>query len=213
MLFALSTTAGDTEETPEWARPVEDVPGLPRVLLVGDSISIGYHIPTRELLAGKANVHRPPVNCGPTSRGLKMIDEWLGDGNWDVIHFNFGLHDLKYMEDGSHQVPVEQYAQNLRVIATKMLSTGAEVIWCNTTPVPDPVDGPFRRPEDVVNYNEAAASVMAELNIPTNDLYGFALERLEDIQRPHNVHFTDEGSAVLAERVAEVIAAALSDNQ
>ena len=53
--------------------------------------------PTRKALAGKANVHRAPTNCGPTIRGLEGLDQWLGDGRWDVIHFNWGLHDLKYM--------------------------------------------------------------------------------------------------------------------
>ncbi|MDP6386111.1 MAG: SGNH/GDSL hydrolase family protein, partial [Planctomycetota bacterium] len=55
----------------------------------------------------------------------------------------------------------------------------------------------------VVKYNAAAWSVMSELGIPINDLYGFALTRLTEIQQPVNVHFTPEGSRLLAERVAE----------
>ena len=76
---------------------IEDVEGLPRILLIGDSISIGYTVPVRNKLKGKANVHRPRTNCGPTTKGVAEIDAWLGDGKWDVIHFNWGLHDLKYM--------------------------------------------------------------------------------------------------------------------
>src|SRR5688500_10139469 len=72
--------------------PVQDVPGLPRVLLIGDSISIGYHVAVRDELKAVANVHRPATNCGPTTLGIEQIDEWLGDGRWAVIHFNFGLH-------------------------------------------------------------------------------------------------------------------------
>src|SRR5262249_4795155 len=75
--------------------PVKDDPALPRVLLIGDSISIGYTVPARKLLQGKANVHRIPENGGPTSNGSAKLDKWLGDGKWDVIHFNWGLHDLK----------------------------------------------------------------------------------------------------------------------
>ena len=77
--------------------PVKDDPKLPRVLLIGDSISIGYTLPTREFLKGKANLHRIPTNGGPTTKGLASIEAWLGKGKWDVIHFNWGLHDLKYM--------------------------------------------------------------------------------------------------------------------
>jgi hypothetical protein len=78
---------------------IEDVAGLPRVLLIGDSISIGYTLDVREMLKGKANVHRIPTNGGPTTNGLKSIKAWLGDSKWDVIHFNWGLHDLKYIQD------------------------------------------------------------------------------------------------------------------
>src|SRR5712692_6887545 len=85
---------------------VPDVPGLPRVLLIGDSISIGYTVPTRHLLTGKANVHRIPANGGPTTNGLANLDAWLGHGKWDVIHFNWGLHDLKTGEGGKRQVPL-----------------------------------------------------------------------------------------------------------
>src|SRR5262245_3027271 len=75
-------------ENPAFA-PVQDVAGLPRVLVIGDWISIGYTLPLCEALKSKANVHRPAANCGPTSRGVQSIDQWLGDGKWDVIHFNF----------------------------------------------------------------------------------------------------------------------------
>ena len=65
---------------------VKDDPALPRVLLIGDSISVGYTVAVREALAGKVNVHRPAANCGPTTRGLTHLDKWLGKGKWDVIH-------------------------------------------------------------------------------------------------------------------------------
>src|SRR5687768_13473590 len=66
---------------------IKDDAALPRVLLIGDSISIGYTLPTRTRLQGKANVHRIPVNGGPTIRGLESLDQWLGTAKWDVIHF------------------------------------------------------------------------------------------------------------------------------
>src|SRR5882672_5872284 len=90
-----------TAATPNPAfRQIEDTSGLPRVLLIGDSLSIGSTEPVRTELSGKANVHRIPANGATTAFGVKNIDEWLGTQHWDVIHFNFGLHDLKIMEDG-----------------------------------------------------------------------------------------------------------------
>src|SRR3954466_648053 len=128
---------------------VTDTPGLPRVLLIGDSISIGYTVDVREALRGKANVHRPATNCGPTTRGVQSIDQWLGDGKWDVIHFNFGLHDLKFVDDagknappdkGHPQVSESDYEKNLENIVGKMKKTGAKLIFATTTPVPSGAD-------------------------------------------------------------------------
>src|SRR6266436_3611562 len=104
---------------------VKDDAALPRVLLIGDSISIGYTVPTRKLLQGKANVHRIPENGGPTTTGLQKLDKWLGDGKWDVIHFNWGLHDIKLDKDGKHQVPLDQYEKNLRDLVKRLKATKA----------------------------------------------------------------------------------------
>ena len=195
----------------------EDVPGLPRVLLIGDSISIGYTRPVRELLKGKANVHRPPTNCASTLVGLESLEAWLGDKKWDVIHFNWGLHDLKYIDEkgnlvavdkGKQQVPLDEYEKNLRQLVQHLKKTGAKLIWCATTPVPEGAAG--RVPGDEVKYNEAAARVMKEHGVETDDLYAFAKPKLKDIQQPRNVHFTAEGSRQLAQVVADTIQKALS---
>ena len=107
--FALSASsvAQDKKKKDPAFDPVKDDPKLPRVLIIGDSISIGYTSPTRKLLAGKANVHRIPENGGPSDNGTKKIKQWLGDSKWDVIHFNWGLHDIK-LGTGKHQVPIDE---------------------------------------------------------------------------------------------------------
>ncbi len=189
--------------------PIKDVPDLPRVLLIGDSISIGYTLPTRELLKGKVNVHRIPTNGGPTTRGLVQIDSWLGNGHWDVIHFNWGLHDLKFMPHGKRQVTLAAYERNLDSLVRRLKQTGAKLIWRNTTPVPEGKVAPLRIPADVVSYNAAAKRVMQKHGVSIHDLYTFALARLEKIQRPVNVHFTPEGSDALAGEVAGIILDAL----
>jgi|APTNR8051073442_1049403.scaffolds.fasta_scaffold00556_9 hypothetical protein len=199
--------------------PVQDVAGLPRVLLIGDSISIGYTVAVQELLKGKANVHRIPGNGGPSSRGVESLKTWLGDSKWDVIHFNFGLHDLVYMgADGSrlvdpkspgakHQVPLPDYEKNLTQIVTQLKATGAKVIWCSTTPVPEGTGG--RVADESVQFNEVAAKVMKAAGVPTDDLHSYAKAKLAEIQLPANVHFTPEGSKYLAIKVAAEIEAEL----
>jgi hypothetical protein len=201
--------------------PITDTPGLPRVLLIGDSISIGYTLPVRELLQGKANVHRVLTNCGPT-KGPSKVDGWLvdkrtGGEKWDVIHFNFGLHDLKHSDDkgtivdvtetSKRQVSPEDYEKNLREIVGKLKATGAKLIWCSTTPVPKGAKG--RVPGDEVLYNEIALKVMKENNIAVDDLYAFALPQLDKIQNKADVHFSANGSKELAKQVVSTIEAAL----
>ena len=213
ILMALVALAGinaaqDKKRIDPAFEPVKDDPKLPRVLLIGDSISIGYTVPTRKLLAGKANVHRNEGNGGPTDNGTKNLKKWLGEGKWDVIHFNFGLHDLK-LGTGKHQVPIEDYEKNLREILKTMKGTGAKLIFATTTPVPEGKLNPPRKNDDVIAYNKVATKIMEENGVAINDLYAFALPKLKDIQQPVNVHFTAKGSEALAERVAASIEAAL----
>jgi acyl-CoA thioesterase-1 len=188
---------------------VKDDPSLPRVLLIGDSISIGYTVPTRQLLEGKANVHRIPENGGPTRNGLAKLDTWLGAKQWDVIHFNWGLHDLRRDKEDKHQVPLDEYERNLRELVKRLQATGAKLVWASTTPVPAGKVNPPRKNEDVIAHNAAAKRIMEENGIPTDDLYTFAQPRLDKIQLPVDVHFTPQGSRALAQKVADGIQAAL----
>lgn len=87
-------------------RPNDDHVAKPRVLILGDSISIGYTPHLRTLLEAEAVVVRPtdsrgrPENCAGTAHALRHLDRWLalGGGRFDVIHFNFGLHDMKRLD-------------------------------------------------------------------------------------------------------------------
>ena len=193
--------------------PITDTPGLPRVLLIGDSISMGYTIPTRELLAGKANVHRIPQNGSTTQVGLAKLDAWLSAGKWDVIHFNWGLHDLKFAKGdkldlaGEQVNSLETYEKNLREIVKKLKATGAKLIWATTTPVPDGSAGRVKDSE--LKFNEVAERVMKEEGIAIDDLHAAAAARLAELQLPKNVHFSPAGYKALAEKVAASIQAEL----
>jgi len=189
--------------------PIQDVPGLPRVLLIGDSISMGYTLPVRKLLEGKANVHRIPQNGGPTKDGIVNIDKWLGTGKWAVIHFNHGIHDVKVMPDGKNQVEPAAYEANLRTIVAKLKATGARLIFALTTPIPDNLRSGERRFSSEVAYNAIASEVMQDNGVAINDLYGCVKPRFAEFLIPKDLHCKPEGSEFLAARVAEVIMAAL----
>jgi acyl-CoA thioesterase-1 len=208
--FALAVTAfAQPPAKTDALAPIEDQQGLPRVLLIGDSISIGYTLPVRELLKGKANVHRIPTNGGPTKNGITNIEKWLGTGKWDVIHFNWGIHDLKFMPDGKRQVEPEDYEKNLRSLVAKMKATGAKLIWATTTPIPEGELNPPRKFGKVPEYNAIAKKVMTENGVAIDDLNAAITPHLAKLQNPKDVHYKPEGSALLAKHVAASIETAL----
>ena len=183
---------------------VKDDPALPRVLLIGDSVSRGYTAAVRKALAGKANVHRAPANCGPTASGIKNIDAWLtdhpGGAKWDVIHFNFGIHD--------RGTPVADYTGRLVQLVQRMKQTGATVIWASTTPIPDNPEQK-QAAASIVERNAAAAEVMQKRGVAIDDLFGFITPRLAEAQLPKDVHFNAQGYDLLGQKVAESVTDAL----
>jgi len=202
-------------------KPQEEInPNLPNVLILGDSISIGYTPVVRKLLAGKANVLRPSANCGDTKAGLKHLDEWLGTRKWDVIHFNWGLHDLAYRNPqapgtghldkvhGTLSVPPKEYEKNLEQLVARLEKTGAKLIWASTTVVPENEAG--RLVGDDKKYNDIAARVMQRHGIPTDDLYALTVSFKGALSAgPGNVHYNRAGYEKIGAQVAEAIEKAL----
>ena len=195
-------------------------PPLPRVLMIGDSISMGYHAAVVAGLDDEATVVRPRENCEGTTKGVERIEAWLAldGGDFDVVHFNFGLHDLKRVRaDGRNsddpadppQAELDRYEEQLRRILKSIVSGGAVPVFCTTTPVPSGGVRPHREPTDVDRYNARALEIMTEHGVAVNDLNAFATSRLIEIQIPVNVHFTKAGSAALGDAVASRIRAIL----
>lgn len=196
---------------------------LPDVLIIGDSISIGYTPFVRTKMAGVANIFRPmepdgkkAFNCGDTARGLDLLEDWLMDRNWRVIHFNFGLHDLKWLdakgayvspEKGRQVAPLAKYEANLRELVARLKKTGAHLIFGGTTPVPEGTTG--RIAGDEKAYNAVARKIMDENGVVYNDFPAVLGSDLADLQLPANVHFNDKGSDRLADAVVKEVQSAL----
>jgi choline-sulfatase len=215
--------AAETVRGP-WA--ITPDPKLPNVLILGDSISIGYTLKVREALQAKANVFRPcsangmrAENCNGTTNGVQKTDGWLTGQKWDVIHFNFGLHDLKHVSptnknvnsnslDDPRQAEPQEYRENLSKIVAKLKATGAKLIYATTTSYPDGCS-PARLPADANVYNNIATEIMRANDIEINDLHAACHDRLSDLQLPKNVHFNGAGEAFQAKIVADAIERAL----
>ena len=226
---AWAKLAGKFVKRPEFAF-IENNPALPNVLIYGDSISIGYTQRVREKLKDKANVYRLHCNGGDsgsfigkmTKMHTAMCDENLDAPwtfEWNVIHFNVGLHDLKYLsnrkldkENGVQVSSPEVYKKNLRDIVAylKKLAPNAKLIFATTTPVPEGELGRFAG--DAEKYNEAALEVLRDFpEIAINDLFTFTKpNQPEWWLAPGNVHYLDAGKNAQGDEVARIILGSLS---
>ncbi len=186
---------------------------MPKVLLIGDSLRMGYQRRVRELLGDAAVVEAPEENCGHSMWIRERLDEWAIEPDPDLIHFNAGIWDLGWMP--GETVPrftVAAYARNLKLIVERLQrETRAELIFATTTPVLRPLrsDVPNERCEVapiVARYNAAARKVMDAHDVPVNDLYGAVMQAgVTDCLSADKIHMSPEGSEVLARAVAEAI--------
>jgi len=197
-----------------------DNPDLPNILILGDSISIGYTVDVRNLLDGVADVFRPTTNCKYSGYGVLNVEEWVGDKKWDVIHFNFGIWDVHYMLDGemvinldehkledlSRRYTTEQHVQNLETILSFLQQTGATLVWATTTPLVSEGDDTERL---LATNNRAALRLMEREGVMIDDLSTLALPNLKGWQQDDGCHYNPLGYGELAKQVVAKLSVAL----
>jgi len=195
-------------------RAVIKDPSLPRVLLIGDSILVGYRSMVIAALAGKANVD---VWINPLHQGypktVSIYKEVIAQGPYQVIHFNIGLHGIQ-----PGRIPIDKYIPLTRTLVKAILESApqAKLIWANITPViriseaaTDELD-PDLNPV-VVAHNAMAAPIMAEYKIPTDDLYTLMLPHLNlRAGKKDNYHWKPAAYELMAKPIVESIEKALS---
>jgi len=183
------------------------------ILIIGDSISIGYTPFVKNFFLDKATVLHNDGNAQHTGTGLKKIEEWLGNKNWDVIQFNWGLWDLCYRHsdskeygnrdkiNGKPEFTIDEYASNLdSLVAIIKKKSNAKLIFVTTTYVPK--DEPGRRKSDVEKYNKAAKLVMKKHNILINDIYEQSIAIHNRYGKgSKDVHYTTIGYNKLSELI------------
>ncbi|MBA7568302.1 hypothetical protein ES708_10023 [subsurface metagenome] len=190
---------------------------LPRIFIIGDSISIGYTPFVKEYYKDIALVEHNPGNAGDSGRGLENIRKWLGEGDWDIIQINWGLWDLCYRHpdsklygnrdkiNGTLTFTIDEYKANLDSIVTIIQDiSDAELIFVTTTYVPENEAGRYAK--DVKKYNKAAKEVMKKHSVSVNDIYKESIS----IHKKHgigndDVHYNEEGNKKLAELIIEYL--------
>lgn len=187
-----------------------------KILIIGDSISIGYTPFVKEALKDQAIVKHNAGNAQHTGTGLLKLDKWIGDENWDIIQFNWGLWDLCYRHanskvqgnrdkiNGKQTFSVEEYEKNLRELVLRLKKTNAKLIFVTTTYVPDGEAG--RVTGDDLKFNKVAKKVMKENYVLVNDIN----KSSKKIHKKHkkadgDVHYTKEGYKLLSETILETL--------
>jgi lysophospholipase L1-like esterase len=173
---------------------------LPRVLLIGDSITRGYYPEVEKRLAGRAFVARLATSrfvADPVL--LKEIALVLDQTKFDVIHFNNGMHGWQHSEAEYR----EAFPQFLAAI--KAHAPQANLIWATTTPLRDGKAVTYDTQteysdERVSARNAIAAEIVTAQKIPIDDLN--AAVRGHPEYHSDNVHFNSQGIKIQGEQVA-----------
>jgi hypothetical protein len=223
LIFCLAKTFGTTiygadappaRESIEWCDvwiTHANETNLPRVLLIGDSITRDYYGEVEKRLAGKAFVGRLTTSrfaADPVL--LKEIECVLSGGKFDVVQFNNGMHGWQHRE-AEYKKAIPQLTKTIRKHAPK-----AKLIWATTTPLRN---GKAETWDTKVAYsderiaarNALAAEVMTSDKIAIVDLNAAVRGRSE--LHSDNVHFKGEGSQILAAEVASAVEKALSPQE
>lgn len=203
------------------------------VLLLGDSIRIGYCKYVKELLSDIADVYYPDTNCAYTKKTYWNFTIWAEDRKYDVIHWNNGIWDLHHVSPfGDHFSTLEEYVYDNRRLARLAREYGDKLIWATTIPGGKILDErkainalentdrefPKRFLTDaqapwnnaIREYNAAAVKMYKEEGVEIDDLYSVMNAHLEEYISEDGIHPNEKGYAALASQVANVIRASLN---
>ncbi|HYO78158.1 MAG TPA: SGNH/GDSL hydrolase family protein [Thermoanaerobaculia bacterium] len=182
------------------------------VILLGDSIRMGYQPYAAQELGHAFRVTGPAENCATSRNLLANLDRWAVERGASIIHVNAGLHDLRYdpQRDGP-VVSMDEYESNVRAILGRLRErTEARLIWATTTPVHEKLHEEQqlarRRESDVASYNAIATRVADEFAVEIDDLCAAVLAHGPDkLWSQDGVHFSEAGSRFLGAAVARAV--------
>ena len=167
-----------------------------KILLVGDSIKMGYVDYVRDALADVAEVYSPTENGRFAINVLRFIHDWKKTLQWpedmDLIHWNAGLWDLINLYDDGPLTPLPFYEQAVARVDRRfrLLFPRAKLVFATTTSVIESERKPHIHRSNAVicEYNEAARRALAPTDTVINDLYATTI-RFPDSYHSDAVHF------------------------
>jgi len=179
----------------------------PNILIIGDSISIGYTPLVENYFVDMAIISHNPGNAQHTGTGLDKIEEWIGSGKWDIIQFNWDskVQGKRDKVNGKITYSVDDYKYNLdSIVSILEENTEAKLIFVTTTYVPEDEAG--RYTDDAIKYNDAAKMVMKKHGVIVNDIYEQSIQIHKKFGKgSDDVHYTNEGYEKLCELVTDFL--------
>lgn len=189
---------------------------MKNLLLIGDSIRMGYDKAVKVALSGKANVIFPEDNCQFSVYVFRYLHEWFGglDGkDIDVIHWNAGLHDCLRQFGEEPNVPLDIYEYYIERTCERIrkLCPNAKVIFATSTGVlTEKMNADFMRyNEDIEAYNAAAVRIVEKYGFKVNDLYSLSKTLPEEAHSDAVHYYTDLGTEAFSEQVLSFVTEAL----
>jgi len=186
---------------------------MKKVVLIGDSIRMGYDKYVKEALEGVAEVYYPSENCRFAQYVLRFAHDWKEKGNWpddvDLVHWNAGLWDAIELFGDEPITTISYYSQVILRIykRLRMLFPNAKIVFATSTAVDEDRCGPhFKRHNNVIEeFNKAAIEALSGTDTIINDLYGVTANAPLSYHSDFVHYYTDEGTELIGGRVLSVI--------
>ena len=186
---------------------------MKKIVLIGDSIRMGYDKYVKEALADAAEVYYPEENCRFAEYTLRFAHEWKSRGKWpddiDLVHWNVGLWDVCEIFGDEPLTPIEFYKNLIKRIdkRLRLIFPDAKMVFALSTAVVEEKYGPsFKRHNAVIEaYNRAAIEALADTDTVIDDLYSVTADCPDECKSDMTHFNTPKGAALVGGKVLSVI--------
>ena len=180
-----------------------------KVMLIGDSIRLGYQDRVRQMLDGRAVLCAPEENCRFSAYTLFNLQPWMPDNDFDVVHWNNGQWDTCYMSDGRIHTPLATYLEIQKRIVEILRRKARRLVFATTTPVhadqyeKAAING--RKNVDIEAYNRAAVKELSALGVEINDIHAALAGSVTTYISEDKVHLSPAGVETCARLVVAAV--------
>ena len=190
---------------------------MKKILLIGDSIRLGYDRYVKMALEDVAQVCYPANNCRFASYIVRHLPDWIAETGCgeevDLVYWNAGLWDGLIMADGMHHTPLDIYAYYIDRICNllKMFFPRAKIIFATSTPVQEELfTGWLKRyNKDTQQYNQTASRIVIDHGGQVDDLYALAMGAPVSYHSDQTHYYTKDGTRMFTEHIVATLENAL----